>query len=173
MQTDEEWRAVPGFEGRYEVSSNGQVRSLDRVTVGRRCARKFSGQVLRPDTARGRWSVTLCRDGKLVRESIHRIVAAAFIGPCPEGLWVDHINQDPTDNRACNLRYATPSENRLNTSYMRAASGVRHVHWNPAKSNYKNPWQARVGRKFLGQFPTIEAAAEAVGRYNRPKAIQL
>jgi hypothetical protein len=50
-------------------------------------------------------------DGKARTVLVHRIVADAFLGPCPAGYQVDHVNGHKADNRAANLEYVTPSEN--------------------------------------------------------------
>ena len=118
----EEWRDVIDFEGCYQVSSLGRVRSLDR-TVHLSCgqARQYRGKILKPglDKRSGHLKVWLAR-----RESewIHRLVCGAFHGPCPDGHEVLHDNHNPADNNLRNLRYGTRSENIL----MDLANGTRH-----------------------------------------------
>jgi hypothetical protein len=108
--TDEEWRAIPGYEGLYEVSDQGRVRSLDRDwgpdSRGRRRPRR--GKMLRPSTASGYPVVVLA--GRSTR-SVHSLVAEAFLGPRPSGLVVRHLNGDYLDPRAENLAYSTRKEN--------------------------------------------------------------
>lgn len=109
----EEWKAIAGYEGAYEVSSLGQVRSLDRVN-----GRGFNifGKVLEPNPdRRGYLGVSLYSGIKASRRRrvIHQLVAEAFIGARPEGLDVCHNDGDKTNNRADNLRYDTRSENIL------------------------------------------------------------
>ena len=82
----ERWRQVPGYEGHYEVSDRGRVRSLDRVAIRR------DGRT-RPVAARtlklsvGAWPGStvayLWRDGKRTELSVARLVYSAFVGPCP------------------------------------------------------------------------------------------
>lgn len=113
MTTREEWRPVPGYEGFYEVSSRGRVRSLDRVVVnanGHSVRRE--GKILSPGfTYNGYPRVSLNRGGARKVRTIHRLMAAAFIGPRPDGMEVRHINGIPTDNVVENLSYGTSSEN--------------------------------------------------------------
>lgn len=108
----ENWRDIPGWEGYYQVSDHGRVRSVDRVvdrSDGRR--NRLRGKVLSLSArASGHIGVTL-RRGKLTTYGVHQLVAAAFIGPRPEGMEVCHNNGDPADNRVENLRYGTRSEN--------------------------------------------------------------
>lgn len=111
------WKPVVGYEGLYEVSNFGSVRSLPRVVHqknrhGTHTDRHWPGQVLTQAVDRtGRLVVTLC-DRKSWRISVHRLVASAFIGPCPAGKQVAHGDGNPKNNRLSNLRYATPAENQ-------------------------------------------------------------
>jgi hypothetical protein len=112
----ENWKAVVGFEGLYEVSDLGRVRSLDRVKwcgglSQRGHWRKYKGQMLRPGacTKQGHLSVVLGHglDGR----PVHTLVLAAFVGPCPRGQEGLHGNGVAADNRLVNLRYGTRGEN--------------------------------------------------------------
>lgn len=110
--TIEEWVPVVGYEGFYEVSSLGRVRSVDREFIradGRRQCRR--GRLLKPTpSGRGYPSVTL-RHG--VRRTVHILVCIAFHGPRPHPDYdAAHNNGVLTDNRRENLRWATKSENQ-------------------------------------------------------------
>lgn len=96
----ESWKPVEGYEGRYEVSDAGRVRSL------------LTGKVLKTFRGgRGYLSVSLRRDGEGRTTYVHHLVARAFIGPRPTGLDICHQNGDVTDARASNLRYGTRNSN--------------------------------------------------------------
>jgi hypothetical protein len=113
---DEEWRAVVGFEGLYEVSNLGRVRSLDctieqrnRYGVIRYCK---PGRFLRAEINRdGHLQVTLCAKGRAKHARIHVLVAEAFIGARPQGLEVCHCDGVHTNNVPGNLRYDTRAAN--------------------------------------------------------------
>lgn len=95
----EEWRPVPGYEGRYEVSDQGRVRSLVGPTPRvLRASRHTNGYRAAPL-------------GRGVTKSVHRLVLTAFVGPCPEGRQAAHENGDRADNRLVNLSWKTPAEN--------------------------------------------------------------
>lgn len=111
----ERWADIPGYEGSYQVSDQGRVRSVDRVQgaknprTNRRHTRTYRGKLLRSATTPCGECVVLGR-GSGTRY-IHVLVALAFIGPRPPKHDVCHANGDNTDNRVENLRYGTRSEN--------------------------------------------------------------
>lgn len=115
--TQEIWKAIPGYEGRYEVSSCGNIRSQGRVVVqitaagvrrDRHCRERLVKQHLND---RARPVVAFKVNGKTTHHRVHRLVALAFLGPCPEGMEVAHNDGNPKNNRIENLRYDTHSGN--------------------------------------------------------------
>jgi hypothetical protein len=112
--TGAEWRAVVGWEGHYEVSSEGQIRSVDHFTTvaakGRmgEFTRHHKGRLLKTLLNKEGYLQVGVSGGKLIR--VHRAVAEAFHGPA-NGLFACHNNGNPVDNRASNLRWGTQSSN--------------------------------------------------------------
>lgn len=110
----EQWRPIPDYEGFYEVSNQGRVRSVDRHTHsygGRTWLRK--GHLLNLSTDKdGYKKAHLSKNGKSRRFFVHRLVAAAFIGPQPAGQECRHLNGNPADNSLANLAWGTQSDNR-------------------------------------------------------------
>lgn len=106
-----EWRPIPGWEDRYEVSNDGRIRS---VTITSRRGDTRQGRERAACTAAiGYLMVPLYRDGKQVPMLVHRAVALAFIGPPPyPKAQVDHVDGDRTNNRDTNLRWASAAEQR-------------------------------------------------------------
>lgn len=113
ISTPEEWRDIPGWEGYYQVSDQGRVRSVDRVVHGvdgREINRKGKIIKLRARDER-HLKAGLSRAGEQKKFYVHRLVVEAFHGAIPQGFVVRHLNGDPKDNRAGNLAIGTHSEN--------------------------------------------------------------
>lgn len=113
---EEIWKPVPGYEGRYEVSNMGRVRSLDRQVLCTSDVKKSyvsyrKGQILRPGPSNyGHLSVVL---GRRQTRMVHDLVLRAFVGPPPAKHECCHNNGNPQDNRLENLRWGTRSENNI------------------------------------------------------------
>lgn len=107
----ERWNPIPGYPG-YEASSEGRVRSVDRMVRGRHGKRFQPGIVLKQrQRASGHYRVNLSIDGVHKTVHVHQLVMRAFAGLPPEGMEVCHNDGDPTNNAVTNLRYDTASGN--------------------------------------------------------------
>jgi len=111
----ERWLPVVGYEGLYEVSDLGRVRSLVRYLRGGRGAplRAYGGGILAQNPRGGGYpGVSLSKDGKVVTRLVHILVCTAFYGPKPADKdVVAHNDGDPANPKASNLRWATHQEN--------------------------------------------------------------
>lgn len=168
--TKEIWRPVPGYEGRYQVSNLGRVRSLRTKRV-----RHASGEVERVRA----WfqmklqlsnrsssyrkqcikepqpyvSVLLVKNDSKKHINVHRLVMLSFVGPCPQGMCVDHKDGNKHNNRLSNLEYVTLSEN-LRRAY---ASGL---HLGPHR---KAVLVERAADGHVREFPSVRSAARFLG----------
>jgi hypothetical protein len=105
---NEVWKPVIGYENIYSVSSFGRVRR-ERSGQGSRV-----GKIVKPvvfDKKKGYHVLNLCRDCKCKTRLVHQLVAESFIGPCPDGMAIDHKDTCTTNNRVSNLQYLTYHDN--------------------------------------------------------------
>lgn len=112
------WKPIKGYEGYYEVSDLGRIRSLDRLVKSLRNGEyvdfKCKGRLMKPTKNRkGYLRISLQKNGEREDYSMHRLVAQTFIGDI-YNKEIDHINTDREDNRVENLRIVTSSENSNN-----------------------------------------------------------
>lgn len=120
--TQERWLPVVGHEGRYEVSDQGRVRSVERRVLARASWRRpahwrtYQGRLLsaKPSGPFGYVAVVLARGGASV--PVHHLVLAAFVGPRPRGRDVCHRDGCGSNNALRNLYYGTRSENNRDVS---------------------------------------------------------
>lgn len=132
------WKDIAGFEGLYQVSNLGNVRSLDRVDGrGRNIKGFLRRQVLNKN---GYLYVNLSKHGKPNNYSVHRLVATAFVNNPAHKETVNHINENKTDNRAENLEWVTLIENLRYGSHDRRVAETR-------KEKYKGPAHPNFGRR--------------------------
>ena len=150
-QQREEFRSISGYEGLYEVSNFGNVKSL------------INNKILKPCLgSRGYYMVRVYKDNKGNTMSIHVLVAMAFLGHKPDGykIVVDHIDNNKLNNHVSNLQLIS---NRENTSKDKknGTSKYTGVTW----YNASNKWLAQIAinskKKNLGLFETEDEAHEA------------
>ena len=165
---DEIWRPVAGYEGAYEVSSLGRVRSLDR-TVEVPCARwggtmnrPIKGRVLRPGTdCNSYFTVYLCLSSQRKAVSLHRLVADAF---CEKPLGCDEVNHRDgikQNNHFTNLEWTTHQAN------------VAHAVETGLTKKRKRILGTCLATGTSTQYPSATHAARAMGNANRNSTISM
>lgn len=183
----EEWRDIEGYEGLYQVSNLGRVKSLDRVIIfknGKK--RKFYGLQLKPKKCGEYYGVSLCGKNKLIAH----LVAKAFPEICGEwfeGCQVDHLDTNKLNNNALNLRVCTEKENHNNplTRKHNSQAKLGKTPWNKGKEhspetrekirtvltgkhlyddnpNSKEIEQYTIDGKYIQSFTTLKKAAETL-----------
>ena len=145
MDKKEIWKDVKGYEGIYQVSNLGRVRSLDRM-AGRN--RLYKGRVIMERTHNtGYKFVRLCRNNKFEQPSIHRLVAEAFIPNPNNKPTVNHIDENKGNNIVTNLEWATYKEN--------CNHGTRNIRAHINRDEKKVGEKVRQTRKKLGMCHKI------------------
>lgn len=154
---NEIWKDIPGYEGRYQVSNLGNVKSLSRVIYdvnGIRISSRKSKIIKCYLTNDNYKRIGLSKQNKQKHIYIHQLVAMAFLNHKPDGtqkLVVDHINNNKLDNRLENLQVITNRENsrRVQGSY---TSNYKGVSWDKSKNKWVAQIQINGKRCFLGRF---------------------
>ena len=119
----EVWKDIEGYEGLYQISNLGNVKSLDRTQIQKRgdlyYNKKYKGQIIKSHlTHRGYCAVGVTKHNRHKNFSVHRLVARAFI-PNPENKpEVNHIDGNKQNNDVRNLEWLTPSENIIHMHRM-------------------------------------------------------
>ena len=146
------WKDIVGYEGLYQVSNLGKVRSLDRTYTqkarsGSVLAHTYKGCVLKPNNVGGYLQVNLQKHKKRNDQKIHRLVAQAFIPNLENKREVNHIDGDKTNNNADNLEWVTTSENQLHSHYV-------------LKQNIKPVLQYDLNGTFIREWEAIKIASK-------------
>ena len=154
----EVWKDIEGYDGAYQVSNMGRVKSVARLTT-RPCQYgvreyRIPEKVLRQRmNGSGYLCVNLHHDGKQVTEMIHRLVALHFCKGYADGMVVNHIDEVKTNNRADNLEWMTQKENN---NY---GTGIAR-----RKKHPKQVVQMSMTGEVIRTFPSLKEAAKAVNR---------
>ena len=106
---NEAWKDVPGYEGLYQVSDHGHVRSSPNTGI--RGKRKAGRTLRQASNQYGHKWVMLYKDQSGVKHYIHRLVLLAFVGPCSDGMQGRHLDGNASNNNLVNLKWGSPAEN--------------------------------------------------------------
>lgn len=154
----ERWKDVKGYEGLYQVSNFGRVKSLDRCITSKNGRKRiFKEKVLKSvlNKNTGYLYVTLCKDIKQKQYMIHRLVAEAFKPNLHNYPTVDHINRIRTDSKTYNLRWA-PWE-------LQAKNSDRSNRESQIKSISKPVQQYTLDSQFVSEYPSVLEAQRQTG----------
>ncbi len=136
---------IPDYNGDYAVDDAGNVFSL-----------KFGKcKKLKPELNTGYYKVSLCKDGKVKRHLVHRLVAQAFLEKYSEDLQVDHIDGCRINNKLENLRMVTPQQNHFNRTKAKGYS------WNKTSKKWIAYIKVNGKTKNLGCFDTESEARDS------------
>ena len=109
----EEWKDIEGYEGLYQVSNEGRVRSLNKLVSSKGGSKSLrKGKIMKPHIAdNGYLRVILQNNGKIKNFPLHYLVIKTFVGEKPEGMQINHKDECKTNNFVENLEYCTPKYN--------------------------------------------------------------
>lgn len=151
------WKSIPNYEGLYEVSNIGRIKSLERIVYcTEKSKRHQSEKILSPEiTRKGYLRIGLCNHGTK-RFLVHVLVAHAFMGVST--LRVNHKDLNKANNHINNLEYLTEREN--NHHYQKSKNNPYPIGVRPMRRKF----QARINKKdkimFLGVYNTPEEASK-------------
>ena len=155
MENVEIWKDIKDYEGIYQVSSLGNIKSLSRtVNHNKSGVLTIKERLLKLSLdAYGYHHVMLSKNGKVRVNKVHKIVSIAFLNhiPCNYKLVINHINFIRTDNRIENLEIVTPRVNG-DKKHLKSSSKYTGVYW--MKKNKKWMASIRINNKnnYLGSF---------------------
>ena len=147
------WKDIKGYEGLYQISNGGEVKSLKWNKT----------RILKPGVgSSGYLHVGLRKDKKRINKLIHRLVAKAFLQDWSESKDVDHINRDRFNNHIDNLRMASRSQNHRNgISRKGSVSKYKNVYWHKQNSKWQVRVQVNGKQKHIGLYSNEEEAGRA------------
>ena len=150
------WRDIEGYEGKYQISNMGRVRSLKQLYSGTYVYRE---KLIAP--VKQKYDdyvyVNLYKDGKSKHYKVHRLVALYFIPNPLKKREVNHINGCKADNRAINLEWVTPKEN------MAHAKAVLKI--NPQRNQLTPVIQYDKSGNIIADYKSLQDAARATGLF--------
>lgn len=148
--SEEQWKDIPGYEGLYQASSLGRIRSKSRGGIIKKQAKK----------RRGNMNVNLSKDGVKKTLSVHRLIYAAFKGEIKNA--IDHIDENPSNNNIENLQDITIRENTIKS--VKSKTGSVGIYYRKERG----VWETRISyngvQRLIGHYATKEKAQAA---YNR------
>jgi len=153
----EQWKDIKDYEGLYQVSNLGNVKSLNYRGWGKE-------RLLKPQiTVQGYYIVALYKNGKIKQFIVHRLVYQTFIGDLIKGLVIDHISGVRTENNVENLQQITYRANTIKGELCKNNTS-KYVGVSRVKDRY-NKWLAQIRingkQKNLGHFDSEEEASAA------------
>lgn len=160
------WRDVPGYEGYYQVSNTGIVRSLDRWVIYKNGRKQlYKGKIIDGSNINGYKQITLSKNGKQKRFFIHQVVAMVFLDHKPNGhtLVVDHIDGDKSNDNVDNLRIVTSRDN-ITTCFRKDRDSLTSEYVGVYFDKAKGKWATQIcfdGKQIhLGYFLDEKKASD-------------
>jgi hypothetical protein len=170
------WKDIEGYDGYYQISNLGRVKSLSRI-VSRVCGDYLSkDKILKTSCSNGYFQVVISYNNKRIVNRIHRLIAINFIDNPNKKPSVNHINSNRGDNSLNNLEWVSSLENNCHKKYNRIlTSKYKGVHYRSTRFS-KNNWISKItiNKKYiyLGCFNTEEEAYQVRCEYEKNNNIK-
>ena len=159
------WKDIKEFEGLYQVSNLGNIKSLNyRGTKTEKLLKLVPNKI-------GYINVQLCKNGKPKPYYVHRLVATHFINNEENKNEVNHINMIKTDNRVKNLEWCTKSENIIHSVNNNSSNNSIGVYFCKKRNNWRTCIQRNSKRVSIGCYSTKEEAISARIQYKKDNNI--
>ena len=155
----EEWRPAPGHEGKYEVSNLGRVRSIDHYVSREYANALHHGKMLKQYTDKlGYKHVSMWNEEKMKRVAVHQLVAHAFVDGWFDGAVPNHLDENPSNNRADNLSWVTQRENN------NWGTRIERVQQRFIESGHARAIvQYDLKGNFIAEYPSVQEASRQTG----------
>jgi hypothetical protein len=159
---EEIFKDIPGYEGLYQVSNLGRVKSLPRKVCNHLGCYMSKEKIMMFAFSKGYFKISLLKDKKRKTYLVHQLVALTFLNHTISGhkIVVDHINDNPLDNKLENLQLITQRENSYKTQG-KWSSKYKGVGWSLEKNKWRSYIRIDGKSKHLGYFKCELAAAVA------------
>ncbi len=149
------WKNIPDYEGLYQVSSYGRVKSLERIVFNKGIYPFVKkDKILRPIINKeGYFTLGLRKNSSDKRVFIHKLVAIAFLGhvPCGYKSVINHIDNNRLNNCVFNLEIVTQREN-TNKKHIKSSSQYTGVSWDKPTIKWTSSIRINGKTKYLGRF---------------------
>lgn len=154
------WKDIKGYEGIYQVSNKGRVKSIPRYNPENPNGTRSKEIILKPDTVKNNVTsyerVTLSKEGVTQRIFIHRLVASSFLPNPNNKPYVNHIDNNGLNNQVSNLEWVTGKENMYWSTIQGRQNEVRELGIKTASDKAQiraeNKWKNRLGDNFLETY---------------------
>lgn len=154
------WKDIPSYEGKYQASNSGKIRSLDRVIFNKGCngRQHINGKILAISVAKNGYCVVNLGHGK--QQYVHRLICNTFIGKIPYKMTVNHKDGNKTNNNIKNLEILSYQENHLHAYRVlhRKPTCLGKLNTNASKAVYQYN-----GDKIIATYPSAREAERRTG----------
>jgi hypothetical protein len=162
MNNMENWKDIPGYEGLYQVSDLGNVKTLEKIIPHLGSYRIQKEKILSPGITKGYKNVSLTKDKMKTTFKVHKLVAMVFMNHIPNGMvdLIDHLDENKLNNRLSNLSI---KDNRGNINKYHLAKSTKSSKYRGVSLHKCGKWITRIRngkkREYLGLFDTEEQAS--------------